>query len=207
MKKKLKLKPFVLPMIYLVLIAVASTLVLMNATLKGKVTDEDLTYVSSIILGNEIPVVSTDVKMIYPYTNENVKIGKYYYDYKADSDKQEQSIVHYENTYMQNSGMDFILDDVFDVVSVLDGTVIDVKEDELLGKIVEIQHDNDLISIYQSLSEVTVQKDDVVKQGQIIGKTGENKLDSEMKNHLHFELYNKGQVVNPEDYFEKTVGE
>lgn len=206
MNKKLRLKPFVLPSIFLAL-----TLFLTGSFLLAKnpssTLKEQTTYVTSSILENDVPVVNTETKIIYPYTNENVKLGKYFYDYQAEQSRQEQSIVYHENTYMQNSGIDFVLDTPFDVVSILDGTVVSVKNDELLGNIVEIQHENDFISVYQSMSEVSVKKDDIVTQGQVIGKTGENKLDATLKNHLHFELFHKGQVVNPENYLDKTLGD
>lgn len=205
MNKKLKLKPFVLPSVYFLLFVSLITTVFMTTRNQKAPEEEKITYVTSGIIDRDVPVISTETKIIYPYTAENVQIGKYFYDYKAEQNRQEQSIIYHENTYMQNSGIDFVLDTGFDVVAVLDGTVVSVREDELLGKIIEIQHDNDFISVYQSLSEVSVKKDDVVKQGQVIGKTGENELDASLKNHLHFELFHKGQVVNPEDYLEKTL--
>ena len=200
MNKRLKLKPFVLPSIYLAFVALFVMGVFLTTTKQSGNPEEDIKYVSESIVEEETPVINTEVKMIRPYTNENVTVGKYFYDYQADNARQEQSLIYHENTYMQNSGMDFVLEESFDVVAVLDGTVVSVKEDELLGKIVEIQHDNDFISVYQSLGEVNVKKEDVVRQGQVIGKTGENKLDATLKNHLHFELFYKGQVVNPERY-------
>ena len=145
--------------------------------------------------------------MIKPYTDENVQIAKYYYDYKGDSETQEKSLLYHENTYIQNTGMDFTLDTAFDVVAVLDGTVTNVSEDELLGTIVEIKHENDLISSYQSLSEVSVKKNDTVKQGQVIGKSGTNTIDKDLGNHLHFELYKGGEVVDPSKYFDKVLSE
>ena len=36
---------------------------------------------------------------------------------------------------MQNTGIDYVMDDTFDVVSIYEGTVIDVMDDELLGKL------------------------------------------------------------------------
>ena len=95
---------------------------------------------------------------------------KHYYDYQAEKETQEKALIYHENTYMQNSGVDFGGVDKFDVVSVLDGAVINVKDDTLFGKIVEIRHSNEGISLYQSLSEISVKKGDEVKQGQIIGK-------------------------------------
>lgn len=143
--------------------------------------------------------------MIKPYTNESIKIGKYFYDYKAENNKQENSITYHDNTYMQNSGVDYILEESFDVVSVLNGTVTSVKTDDLLGKIVEIKHDNNYVTVYQSLSTVDVKKGDVVTQGQIIGKSGTNEIDKDMGNHLHFELYIKGQIVDPVLYIDKEI--
>lgn len=105
---------------------------------------------------------------------------------------------------MQNSGVDYRKEGTFDVVAVLDGTVINVKEDNILGNIVEIRHNNEIISVYQSLSDITVKIDDTVLQGQIIGKSGVNNINKQLKEHLHFELYYKGMVVNPENYFGKN---
>ena len=143
--------------------------------------------------------------MINPYTDKNVKIGKTYYDYKGEEKNQENSITVHDNTYMQNTGIDFISDQIFDVVSVQDGTVINVKEDNLLGKVVEIKHESGLISSYQSLSEISVKKGETITQGQIIGKSGTNELDKESGNHLHFEIYKDGTSVNPENYLNKEI--
>ena len=52
--------------------------------------------------------------------------------------------------------------ETFEVIAVLDGTVINIKDDELLGKIVEVQHENNLVSSYQSLGEVSVKKNDFI---------------------------------------------
>ena len=168
--------------------------------------EEDIEYVnSSIIEDNDIEVIKEETKLIKPYTAETIETLKYFYDYQADNASQEKSILYHENTYIQNSGMDFGSTDVFEVVAVLDGTVLDVREDELLGNIVEIKHDNDFISSYQSLSEVSVKKNDTVKQGQVIGKSGTNSIDQDLGNHLHFELYKAGEVVDPSKYFDQVI--
>lgn len=206
MKKK-KLKSYVLPSLLTVLIVgvmVGTTFIKNNAT-KNLEDTNNLTYVTNTIMENEIPVINTTTKVINPYTDASVTIGKSYYDYKADKTVQEKSIIYHDDTYMQNSGVDFISTNTFDIISVLDGTVSDVKEDETLGKIVEIKHNNDYISIYQSLSEVSVKKGDAVKQGQVIGKSGTNELDKEIGNHLHFEFYVNGQIVDPTLYLNKEL--
>ena len=49
------------------------------------------------------------------------------------------------------------------------------------------------------------QKNDKIKQGQVIGKSGTNELDKEIGNHLHFEIYENGSSVNPLNYLNKEV--
>ena len=172
--------------------------------------NNDLEYVDGEItdsLDRDVPVVSTSSVISRPYLDNNVSLSKSFYDYKADEESQEQSIIYYENTYMQNSGDDYTSENVFDVISILDGTVTMVKDDNILGKIVEIKHSNDLISVYQSLSEVSVKEGDEVILGQIIGKSGYSDLNKDLGNHLHFELYYMGSIVNPEEFYNKDINE
>lgn len=202
-----KLKSFVIPSTIAVLIiaTVFTTAIITNTKQKLEDSKENLTYVSNSILQNDLAVINTTTKIINPYTDQSVTIGKYFYDYKADADKQQKSIIYHADTYMQNSGVDFVSPNTFDVVAVLNGTVTDVKDDETLGKIVEIKHDHNYITIYQSLSEISVKKGDNVNQGQVIGKSGTNELDKEIGNHLHFEFYANGQVVDPTLYLDKEL--
>lgn len=169
--------------------------------------DHNFDYVSETIIEDDVPVVNTKTIAIRPYTDSEVTIKKDYYDYKAEAEKQENAILYYENTYIQNSGVAYGGKDNFDVVSILDGTVEDVKEDELLGKIVQIKHDGDVISVYQSLSTITVKKGDTVTQGQVIGKSGTSNISKDLGSHLHFELILKGNIVNPEEYYDKNISE
>lgn len=205
--KRRKLKPYVLPTIMtLAIVSVMFGTAMLRSNLQKDTSEDELTsYVTSTVLEEEQPVIKESTIMINPYTDTTVSIGKNYYDYKADAETQEKSIVYHDNTYMQNSGTDFVGEKVFDVVAVLDGSVTDVKEYETLGKVVEIKHENGYISIYQSLSEVSVKKGDMVTQGQVIGKSGTNELDKDMGNHLHFELYVNGTVVNPTLYLNKEL--
>ena len=207
MEKVLRPKKYVLVSLFVILfIAVfaGTLLVVTNLTPKKNIKEE---LVGKEILEDVKPVINEKIVMMKPFTNEGVKVGKTYYDYKAESAKQEKSITYYNGSYIQNSGVDYTSDEVFEVVAVLDGEVIEVKEDELLGKIVEIKHGNDFVATYQSLSEVTIKKGDNVTQGQVIGKSGTNKIDKEVGNHLHFELYTNGQIVDPMLYIDKEVKE
>ena len=108
---------------------------------------------------------------------------------------------------MQISGVDYGMDTEFEVVSILDGTVMEVNDDEIMGKTVKIRHSNDLVSVYQSLSEVNVKANDAITQGTIIGKSGKSNVSADLGNHLHFELYYQGGVINPENCYDKLPGE
>lgn len=209
MKKKLRLKRYVIPCLYVVLFATVMTgaFLITKAMKKSEPATPDYNYVSNIVTSDVVPTISEAKKLIKPYTDEKVTVGKSFYDYKAEASNQEKSITYYDGSYIQNSGIDYVLDQTFDVVAVLDGTVTNVKQDDILGTIVEIKHDNNYLTTYQSLSDVTVKKDDIVTQGQVIGKSGTNKLDKDMENHLHFELYTNGQVVDPNLYIGKEIKE
>lgn len=214
---KRKLKPFVVPAIYVLSIAMLITSVYFaerivnNTLLKNKNVNDSTEVVEEDTSNNEvsdnIPVVNTEPQIIKPYTNEAVKIVKSFYDYQADNSSQENSILYYGDTYMQNSGVDYSCGSEFDVVSILDGTVTEVVDDEMMGKTVKIQYSNDLIGVYQSMGSVDFKVNDTVGQGTIIGKSGVNNVSSDLGNHLHFELYYQGNVVNPENYYGKLLGE
>ncbi|MEG1494778.1 MAG: M23 family metallopeptidase [Bacilli bacterium] len=207
MKRKLKLKSFVIPVIYTTTaFALVLSIFFMTKTLESN-KEEELTYVSNAISEQEIPVISVEKVILRPYSDSNIKAAKYFYDYQSEQSKQENSLIYHENMYMQNSGVDYVLENKFDILAILDGTVMEVEDTELLGKTIKVRHDNDLISVYQSLSETSVKKDDTIKQGQTLGKSGTSILNSELKDHLHFELFHKGQVIDPEVCFDKKVSD
>ena len=213
---KRKLKPFVVPLVYVLSIAmlIGSVFVIESAinkaSLKSKKVEEvneEVETPPEVVQEETQPVVNTDPQIIRPYVDSNVKVVNNYYNKDSDNATQENSIYYYGDTYMQNSGVDYASGGEFDVVTILDGTVMEVTDDEVMGKTIKIKHSNDLISVYQSMGSVNFKKDDTITQGTIIGKSGENNISTDLGNHLHFELYYQGKVVNPEDYFGKLLGE
>ena len=208
-----KVRRLMIPAVYGVCVLAFVVSMYLAGTLANKYLfskSNDLQYVDGEIteeLERDIPVVSTPSIIVRPYLSNDVKLAKSFYDYKADSESQERSIILFEDTYMQNSGVDYTSSEVFDIISILDGNVISVKEDNILGTVVEVRHSNDLISVYQSLSEVSVKEGEEIIQGQIIGKSGTSNFNKELGNHLHFELYYKGTIVNPEEYYNKDISE
>ena len=208
-----RIKPVLVPVIYGVcVVAFLFSMYFAQKFAKNLLFQKksDIEYVDGEITESEnkdIPVVSTSVKIVKPYLDDTVKLVRSFYDYEGDSADQEKAIIFYEDTYMQNSGADYANENVFDVISILDGTVISVEDNDILGTTVEVRHSNELISVYQSLSDVSVKENDQIIQGQIIAKSGTSNINKDLGNHLHFELYYKGKIVNPEEYFNKSVDE
>ena len=210
MKKRVLRKWVVYGVYALTFLSVFSSIYFIEKSLAPENTfnnDKDYVYVSKTIFDNEVPVVASGTQIIRPYKATDVDIAKNYYDYKADADTQKKALLYYEDTYLQNSGVEYKGSDNFDVVSILNGTVISIKNDNILGNVVEVRHDNDMISVYQSLSDVKVTENQEIKQGDIIGKSGTNNISKSLGDHLHFELIINGQNVNPEEYYNKNINE
>ncbi len=175
-------------------------------TLKQNNEKEDHVYVSKLFNTPVESVVSTENIIIKPYTDTSVKEISTYYDYKAKEKQQENSIINYDTTYIQNSGIAYGgTNNTFDVVSILEGKVTSVKEDKLMGKIITIEHDTNVISTYKSLSETTVKEGDIVGQGTVIGKAGESNLDKNLGKHVLFEISVNNNYINPNNCFDKTL--
>ena len=113
----------------------------------------------------------------------------------------------HDGIYMQNSGIEYKSEDEFDVLSSITGNVSNVTDDELLGKTVEIRNSSEVVTVYQCLKDISVKKGDNVTQGQVIAKSGTCNLNNDIKNSLHFEIYSNGAVLNPEQYFDKSLKE
>lgn len=211
--KKRKLKFFVMPAVYGILFAtVMLSLLVLNKVNTTKVSsnDENYTYVNGSIITKTVPTISektNEVVIEKPYTSDKVSIYKKFYEKEGTDQERENAILFYNNTYVQNTGLIYKGEEQFDVISVLNGTVVDVKDDETLGKVVEIKHDNNLITTYQGLSNVTVKKNQTVNQGDIIGKSGKIKINDDLENALLFEIIHNGNLVNPEKYINKKINE
>ena len=85
------------------------------------------------------------------------------------------------------------------VMSVLDGTVISAGWTDEEGYTIRVQHDGDIISVYKHNQKLMKKTGDKVSAGTpiaILGGTGTT-ADGD---HLHFELWHKGEAVDPPKY-------
>lgn len=202
-----KLKRIIFPSIYLfaILIMVICIYLVGNSMANYLEKNKEFDYTKKEVFEKETPVMAEETKIIKPYKDEKVKIGKSFYDYEADAAEQEKAIIFYEDTYMQNSGVDYINDVEFEIYNVLDGEVINVKNDKTLGNIVEVKHDNEIITIYQGLSKVNVKKGDKITQGTVVGTSGTSEINTDYKSYLHFEVFHKGELLDPENFYTLNI--
>ena len=202
-----KVKKMIIPSIYVfaVILIIASILLVISSINKYLTIPKDYNYAVETQFENILPVVETQTTIIKPYLSENVKIGKYFYDFEADEESQENSLIFYENTYMQNSGVDYISETAFDVVSVLDGEVISIETDPTLGNIVKVKHDKNIITVYQGIDNVSLKEGDLINQGTIIGTSGTSKINTNYTTSLHFEVYYNGELIDPENFYSLNI--
>ncbi len=104
-----------------------------------------------------------------------------------------------------HDGIDIAGDLGAKVMAAADGTVADVRTDDLLGTVVVIDHGNGLQSIYANLTAAPVVKTgDKVAMGAVIGAVGDTAIgEANEVTHLHFAMTKDGQPVNPIDYLPK----
>lgn len=103
------------------------------------------------------------------------------------------------NLSEEHYGVDVVAKKDALIKSTLDGTVIFSGFTPADGYMLQIQHENNLISIYKHNSTVLKKEGDKVKSGEaisIIGNSGENSKGP----HLHFELWHNGLPINPEEF-------
>lgn len=85
------------------------------------------------------------------------------------------------------------------VKATLDGTVIFAGWSEEAGYTIQIQHDGDIVSIYKHNEKLLKGTGDKVAAGSPIALVG-NRGALTTGDHLHFELWHKGETVDPTRY-------
>lgn len=163
----------------------------------GKNYGEPSVEVNSNLETIKMPVADADKPVI----------KKQFYDVNADEKAQEEALVFYNNRYEQNKGIDIAMEDgkSFDVKASLSGNVTKVQDDALLGNLVEVEHEDGVVTRYQSVKDIKVAVGDKVKQGQAIATAGKSQINEEAGVHVHFEIRKDNIALNPLDFVDKQA--
>ena len=88
------------------------------------------------------------------------------------------------------------------VRSTAPGTVAFAGREGAFGKVVRIEHDFGISTLYAHLSRITVSVGDYVAENTVIGKMGNTGRSAGP--HLHYEIQVEGKSIDPSDFF--TIG-
>lgn len=125
------------------------------------------------------------------------------------------SIGAYSETMVFNStlgrfsahlAIDFFAPEGTEVFAVCDGTIESVETTLLKGTTVVIDHGNGLKTIYNSLADgESVSVGQSVKKGDVIGAVStSNRQEAGSGAHLHFEVSENGELIDPAKYLEMS---
>ncbi|MGN1259431.1 MAG: peptidoglycan DD-metalloendopeptidase family protein [Christensenellales bacterium] len=143
--------------------------------------------------GGQVQASSDDVfSIIVPVKN-----------YTSIVDFTNNTAVYYEAVkhWTTHEAIDYITVGNEEVMAVANGVVETVGYSSLEGNYVVIKHNEKYKSVYKSLSsDVVVKEGDAVTSGQVIGVTSDSAgTESKLGNHLHFELLDNEEPINPMD--------
>ncbi|TWV15516.1 M23 family metallopeptidase [Bacteroidaceae bacterium HV4-6-C5C] len=85
------------------------------------------------------------------------------------------------------------------ILSVLDGTVLLSTYTAESGYIIEVQHNQDFVSVYKNCGSLLKREGENVKGGEVIALTAQPNRNND-KLPSRFELWHKGKAVDPEHY-------
>lgn len=152
---------------------------------------------------NNVPVAAVQEELVWPVAAEtSVQILRPFYEVTDSNEEKQQAMIEYEGSFHPNTGLTLGANngETFEVLAALSGVVTRVEQLPVIGNLIEISHGDGLVTVYQSLDEMIVKKDDQVMQGQIIAQAGSNEYGKDLGVHLQFELLQDGEPVNPEDF-------
>ena len=95
-------------------------------------------------------------------------------------------------------GIDIAASQGTPVRSALDGVVRSARWDDVYGNVVEIEHNDSLSTVYGHNEKILVKEGEYVTRGQVIATVGNTGRSTAP--HLHFEVLNKREPVDPEAY-------
>jgi len=97
-------------------------------------------------------------------------------------------------------GYDLAVTQHVGVVATNDGRVVYAAPLGIYGNCIVLDHGYGLQSIYGHLSEITVHEGDMVKRGEVMGKSGQTGLAG--GDHIHFSMQLDGVQIDPKEWWD-----
>ena len=97
-----------------------------------------------------------------------------------------------------HTGLDFPAEHGTPILAAAGGVVVTQEYHSAYGKMVEVDHGNDLITRYAHASKVLIKKGDLIKRGQKIAEVGSTGRST--GSHLHFEVLVQGVFQDPQKF-------
>lgn len=138
----------------------------------------------------EVPVIK-EIKFVMPVNTSNV------------TEYSETMVFNSTlNRYSVHKAMDFMAEEGSSVYAVYDGTVEKIESSLLTGVTVTIDHGNGLKTVYNSMADAELLVEgQKVSQGEVIGEVSvTNRQEYKNGAHLHFEVMENGEIIDPVKY-------
>ena len=180
---------------------------IIKGIITGKMNPDTIASLDSIALKQRAKILMEKSKKERTFDDKFEKEEKYNLA-SIDTKPTESSYVFFRptrgvisssfNLAEQQYGIYLITSPNESVVSVLDGSVVYAAFTFDYGWVIEVQHENNYLSIYKNNTRVLKRVGDEVKAGESIAITGDAK-GKKAGTQFYFELWKQGKPVNPEE--------
>lgn len=173
------------------------------------VTEKEERLLTETVAREEIPqqqqpIIETNTaqeNLKFPFDEallDQLTVLQDFYDLSADAKTRENALLVFKQTFSTSSGMSLAINsEPFEVLAAMSGVVTKIKMDAFTGNSITIQHANGMETRYSSITDIVVKEGDEVVQGQPLATTMDNDWNPTAGIHLHFEVLEDGEAINP----------
>ncbi|MEL3960163.1 M23 family metallopeptidase [Lysinibacillus endophyticus] len=199
-------KPWFWPSIYAGIAAVLIGLIFSYNAIINDDEEKEVASTNNETTSQET-VIETNARqetLKYPFSEDHldqVQVLQDFYDVTADEATRENALLVFNQTFSTSSGVSLSVNgEPFEVLAAMSGEVTEVKLDAFTGNKIVITHPNGMETQYSSVTDILVKEGDTVEQGQPLATTTENEWNPTAGNHLHFQVLQDGEHVNPRNF-------
>jgi len=204
-KDGLQNKPWFWPTVYAAIAVALIGLIFSYNALIGNNEEEQNVTVENPSSNETVIETNAQVEtMKYPFDEtklDQVAILQDFYDVNADEATREKALIVFNQIFSTSQGVSISVNsEPFEVRAAMSGEVTTVKLDAFKGNQIIITHPNGMETRYSSVTDILVKEGDKVVQGQALATTVDNSWNPTAGIHLHFEVLQDGEHVNPRNF-------